>query len=185
MNEDLIIDEIKSGNHKELALVYRTYRSEFIAWITSQYSCSKDEAREAYQISILVLYENIVNNKLQTLHSSLKTYLFSIGKNKFLELKKKENRYSHSSLELDYGLAEIETIEEEDREKNLQLVESSLDKLGDPCRSLLKLYYFKGKSMDEIAEEMNYKNGATAKNLKYKCLARLRDIFKDEKKNNL
>ena len=33
--------------------------------------------------------------------------------------------------------------------------------------------------MEDIAETLNYKNAATAKNLKYKCLNRLRKIYEN------
>ena len=36
--------------------------------------------------------------------------------------------------------------------------------------------------MEEIAELLHYKNSATAKNLKYKCLLRLRKIVEEEQK---
>ena len=39
-----------------------------------------------------------------------------------------------------------------------------------------------GKSMEEIAELLNYKNSATAKNLKYKSLLRLKKICQEERK---
>ena len=181
MSENLIIEEIKSGNREELAKVYRAYRSEFIAWITSHYSCSREDAREVYQVSILILYENILSNKLKQLNGSIKTYLFAIGKNKFLEFKKADKRLNREVDAGDYGIDEITNLEQVEKEQSLVLMERSLSKLGDPCKSLLELYYFHNKSMEEIAGEMNYKNRATAKNLKCKCMARLREIFNNEK----
>ncbi len=56
------------------------------------------------------------------------------------------------------------------KESNLELVSACFDKLGDPCHQLLDLYYYKKKSMDEIAERLDYKNTDTAKNQKYKCM---------------
>ncbi len=57
-----------------------------------------------------------------------------------------------------------------------------LDKLGEPGRTILELYYYHGKSMEEIAKMLHYKNSATAKNLKYKCLLRLKKICQKEQK---
>jgi RNA polymerase sigma factor (sigma-70 family) len=71
-------------------------------------------------------------------------------------------------------------------EESLQLIETCLDRLGEPCKSLLELYYYHSMSMEEIAERMNYKNRFTSKNLKYKCINRLRRIYIEEleKQNN-
>jgi RNA polymerase sigma-70 factor (ECF subfamily) len=183
MNEKVIIEEIKKGNRNQLANIYRAYRSEFIAWLSSKFECSRDEARDIYQIAILTLHENIVNEKLKHLNSSIKTYLFAIGKNKILESKKAQNRFSY---EIDPGELELEEInnwEQEDREQHLELMKSSVEKLGNPCKSLLELYYYHNMSLEAIAGQMSYKNTATAKTLKFKCLGRLRNIFKVEMKN--
>jgi len=52
--------------------------------------------------------------------------------------------------------------------------------LGEPGRTILELYYYHGKNMEEIAELLQYKNSATAKNLKYKSLLRLKKIVAEE-----
>lgn len=182
MDEAVIIEEIKNGNNNQLAMIYLEYRSEFIAWISSNYSCSREEARDVYQVSILTLHENILNNKLQKLQSSIKTYLFAIGKNKFLEFRKSSSRISNDVDSPTINLEQVSSWEYDEKERKLQTTEESLEKLGDPCKSLLELYYFHGMSMDEIAEKLSYKNRATAKNLKCKCLARLRKIFTEELK---
>lgn len=59
-------------------------------------------------------------------------------------------------------------------------VENSLIQLGEPCRRILELFYYHQKTMDQISELMEYKNKQTVRNLKYKCLIRLRQIFKGE-----
>ena len=74
----------------------------------------------------------------------------------------------------------MSTWELEEKELKLQLVAKGLEKLGEPCKTLLELFYFNNMSMDEIASQLSYKNRATAKNLKYKCLGRLRNKFNKE-----
>ncbi len=73
MNEEVIFSKIKKGNRDPLALIYRTYRSEFIAWIVNHFQCSRDEAREVYQVLMVILYQTIVSDKIRQLKSSLKT----------------------------------------------------------------------------------------------------------------
>ena len=180
MDEKVIIEDIRNGNRQQLAIIYRTYRSEFITWLSANHACSREEAKEIYQISILTLYENILSEKLSELSSGLKTYLFAIGKNKFQELNRKRQRLESTENSDGLELAEIESWEHLEKEQRLQVMERSLEKLGDPCKTLLELYYFHGLSMDEISKKVGYKNRATAKNLKCKCIVRLRKIFHQE-----
>ncbi|MEP1096459.1 MAG: RNA polymerase sigma factor [Cyclobacteriaceae bacterium] len=179
MDEKVILEKIKEGDQKQLAVVYRSYQSEFIAWLVKEHNCHRDEAKDIYQVSIIALYENIISGKLTTLTSNLKTYLYSIAKHKVYEFRRKENKIDRSVGVQTIELEELTNWDAIDKEKNLVLMEKSLEKLGDPCKTLLELYYFHGLSMEEIAEKIGYKNSATTKNLKCKCIVRLRKIFEE------
>lgn len=179
MDEITVIDKICSGDREVLNTIYREYRSEFISWVVRQYNCSQEEAKDVYQTSVLILYENIVSRKLTTLTSSVKTYLFSIGKNKIREYKKGQNRLISEPNETMFETAPDETEQQELLEEQLKVAAQSLEELGNPCAQVLKHFYYDRLSMEEIAEKLNYKNKETAKNLKHKCLKRLRKIYQD------
>ncbi len=175
-NEQLVIEKIRNGDKKELELIYKTYRGEFISWLCGRFKCPEEEAREIYQVTILTFYNNIMGGKLTKLNSSIKTYLFAIGKYKMLEQYKATQKYSHN---MDLAIADEDYEEEDTYERSLQEVEKCLDKLGEPAKTLLELYYYHGYSMEKIAEILHYKNAKTAKNLKYKSLLKLKKIFKE------
>ena len=119
------------------------------------------------------------------MNSNIKTYLYAVGKNKYSELKRQWNK---NTAKMDYNMPDI-SISHEDAERDSLLVnfsEKALTLLGNPCKELLELYYYHKKSMIEIAEIQGYKNESSAKNQKYKCLIRLKEIFQEElKKNNI
>ena len=181
MKEKNILKNIRAGSKKDLEGIYIKYREEFVCWIVNRHNLSIDDAKDIYQLTILLFYENIVNEKLTKLKSTIKTYLFAVGKNKAREF----NRHTNKSRKINNNRlpAEKNTVEEaEEREKLLNVSEKSLAILGDPCKTLLEHYYFHKKSMADISSQMGYKNENTAKNQKYKCLLRLREIFKKEVK---
>ena len=49
------------------------------------------------------------------------------------------------------------------------LVQEALERLGEPCKTLLLLYYWEERSMAEIALELGFANADTAKSKKYQC----------------
>jgi hypothetical protein len=53
----------------------------------------------------------------------------------------------------------------------------SLDRLGEPCRTLLEDFYIRHMSMQDITEKFGYTNADNAKTQKYKCLMRLKRLF--------
>ncbi|MDN5200371.1 sigma-70 family RNA polymerase sigma factor [Fulvivirgaceae bacterium BMA10] len=180
MNDKKIIQRIKSGDKKELGNIYTHYRSEFLSWIMRNYQCELDEAKDYYQFAIMVLYKNISHGKLDNLKSSIKTYVFAIGKNQLLLHKRKNTKFSRDII---YNV--IDHSEEEQKEKtiysnNIELIHKCLESIGDKCKQLIELCYFKKLSMDNITDLLGYKNRETTKNLKYKCMQKLRKLVENE-----
>lgn len=60
-------------------------------------------------------------------------------------------------------------------------VAAALDRLGEPCRTLLLLYYWEERSMEEIAAQLKFANADTAKSKKYQCKKALERILTDER----
>jgi RNA polymerase sigma-70 factor (ECF subfamily) len=179
MDDQLILEKIRNGDKKQLSAIYDNYRMEFIGWITHNYRCSEEEAQEIFQVAIVTFYENVVNKKLERLDCSIKTYLFAIGKYKWMERSKKSNKFQYGLENNLVNIAETDDYDEE-KEQKLQQVESCLGQLGEPAKTILELYYYHGMSMEEIAKKLNYKNADTAKNLKYKSLIKLKKIFQNQ-----
>ena len=188
MTDPLIIEEIKNGNNTQLAEIYKAYRSEFVGWASSHYQCGKEEARDIYQASIITLYDNIINEKLLQLNGSVKTYLFAIGKNKIMELRRSDKKFDLTREVQNIDVADPDSHQEESekqqKEKQLKIVQHCLEKLGEPCRTMLELYYYHETGLDKLAEMLHYKNGDTVKNLKSRCLIRLRELVTQELKKH-
>ena len=76
-----LLARIKEGEPSFMRELYEDKRTNFIKWILWQYSCSEEDAKDAYQRAFSILYFNVKNDKLIELNSSLDTYLYAIGKN--------------------------------------------------------------------------------------------------------
>ena len=184
MSENDVIARIKSGDDNLLSAIYTDHRQEFTAWLMKNYSCTVDEAKEVYQLSIVIFYENILSGRLTHMTSTIKSYLFAIGKNKMLEYKKYGNRFVNDvDGNLGTQMEDESKTEKQEKEITFTIVEECLHLLGDPCQSLLDLYYYHKKTMTEIAEQLGYKNTDTAKNQKYKCMKRLKKLFEERNLN--
>lgn len=180
MKDELAVQQIKSGDQKALSTLYEGCRSEFLHWVQKDYHCPLDDAKDLYQVAVLIVYDNIQHGKLDHLTSSLKTYLFAVGKNLAHERSRKLQR----SLPFDQDMFLKIMVEDESQngvlDEDLDMVHACMEKIGQPCKQLLEWYYFFRKTMDEIATTMNYKNTDSAKNQKYKCMERLRKLYEEE-----
>jgi len=166
-----IVEQIKQDGDRVLTDLYTRYRTEFIQWLCGRLGCDAELAKDIYQQSILIFYENIQSGKLTTITSQVKTYLFSIGRNKYYEAVREQRKGE--------AFVPENSDDESFPEELLQQVEANLDRLGEPCRSLLIEYYYHKRSMEQLVAMFDYKNADSAKNQKYKCLERLRKLMKE------
>ena len=179
-----IIQKIRSGGQTELGMIYEEYRKEFLQWITKEYECSSDDGKDIYQVAILIFYDNIKQGKLEHLVSSVKTYLFGIGKNIAKDNRRKEKKFTPINQEKWLKQYLIDEPDQVMDESTFNFAKKALEKLGQPCQRLIELFYYENKSMQEITEAMQYKNPETAKNQKCKCMARLRKLVDQEIEQN-
>jgi RNA polymerase sigma factor (sigma-70 family) len=154
-------------------------RDEFIQWSAKNYSASSDQAKDAFQEAILDFHQNVIHGKLTELSSSLKTYLFQIGKHKLLNILKKDRRmtYNDALHMINHGEVDI-FMEEENKAYTQEQISKAIEKIPEDCQKVLNLFYFKEYDMDSIAREMNYKNGDTAKSKKSVCMKNLMNELK-------
>lgn len=173
-----MILRLRRGDRDALEEIYRSYRVSFIKWITYSHKCTKEQAVDIFQYAILSFYENVLEDTVEEINDAgIKTYLYSIGKNKLLSDSRRDSRLSfNEELEDNLLLEEIDD-QTQDREGKLEKVRSIIETLQNPCADILKLFYFNNLSNDEIAEVLGYKNGNTVKNLKYKCIQRIKRLL--------
>lgn len=171
------IKKIKANENAALKEIYQKHRDACVQWLKHEYVFSNDDAVEIFQLAVIILYDNVRAGKLTNLSSSIKTYLFGIARNKAMELIRSHKHQTNIDVVQVVSTYVASEYEEEDGIENIALASKALEKLGDPCKSLLTQFYYHNKSMDEITTTMNYKNADTTKNQKYKCLKRLQHIY--------
>lgn len=188
MTDENLIAQIRGGDENKLAAIYRAYRNDFIYWAVRHFSCDEDLAKDVFQVAITIFYENIMSGKLGKLSSSVKTYLFAIGKNKLHENQVRRERdfgiqqHEGRRIKEHFQLDPVEGETAGERETLYQTLEKALNELGEPCRTVLEMYYYRQMSIEQIAGALQYKGTDSTKTQKYKCLTRLKKIFAEQMK---
>ena len=154
--------------------LYKQYYT-MVQHLVLKNSGTADDASDLFQEVLIVLYEKARDQKLN-LTSSLKTFLYSVARN--LWLKKLNAGKKNIRLE---NFEEFIAVETEPEENLAPVLNKLLDEIGDACRRLLVLFYYRKKSMEEICIELNYQNADSAKNQKYKCIQRLKKMIAERK----
>jgi RNA polymerase sigma factor (sigma-70 family) len=165
---------LKEGEEEAQFEFYDINKAAFLNF-AQKYKLPQDDVVEVYQDACLVVFENAIKGKIENLNSSLKTYLFGIGK--FLIFKKYKELQKQSSIQVteDWAYTYFDPFGESDESEKLKSIRNGLKSLGKKCREVLKLYYFEEKELEEIMLVMNYESKNVLKSQKSRCLKQLKE----------
>lgn len=156
--------------------VYSRYRKEFVSWSKMKFRITEEEAVDHYQETIMAFYENTVNGSVILTDSSIKTYIFGIGKNKILQQfdANRRNEKHTPSIAEHYRFLLNDSESAGLFEQASAITAKVLESLGDGCKEILRLFYFEKRSMTEIAQALGHKNEGVTRTSKKRCLEKIR-----------
>ena len=174
-DDDRRLQQLAADDGKAWKELYDNMRSPFRLFFIKYGAMPPEDALELYQDAMVALYRNVVNGKLQPpLSSTLKTYLFGIGK---ILLKKKGEGAGNWDDDIPELPIEPEIESRQEQSAKAELVRRLLGKVGESCRQVLELAYLRGFVMEAIAEELGLPSAGAARKRKHDCLKKLRDLL--------
>jgi RNA polymerase sigma factor (sigma-70 family) len=172
-----LLDMMRRGNEEALVQLFRVNRKAIMSLVLRN-NGSPDEAEDILQEAVVVLWERVHAGRYRH-EAHLSTFIFATAKNIWLRRlarRKREAPLSHDdpSLPTTGDPSPLDALIEEEESS---LVGEALRRLGDPCKTLLSLFYWEELSMEEIASRLGFANADTAKAKKYQCKNALKRIF--------
>lgn len=171
MNDKKILELFKEGQRERaFSKLYALY-PKIEALVVSKRG-QKQDALDVFQEALIILNRNLEKSDFK-LTSSFYTYLYSVSRFVWKDAQKKfskEELHNFNEIEIEHFHSVLE-------EKKYQLAEWAFLELGERCQQLLRLFYHKAMSFKEIANVMQFKSEKIAKNQKYKCLTKVKDIY--------
>ncbi|QJW88814.1 sigma-70 family RNA polymerase sigma factor [Spirosoma taeanense] len=186
LTDDELLSGLADGSDAALTQLYRQYFPMVLHFVTTN-SGGEDEAKDIYQETLIVLYEKVRSGSLE-LHCQLKTYIYSVSRRLWLKQLSHKSRFMVSDSDnpatdpMAVEQLNDDLADHEERDRQFELMADSLNRLGEPCRTLLEDFYIQHLSMQAITEKFGYTNADNAKTQKYKCLMRLKRLFFSEYK---
>lgn len=176
-NDNQLLEGLAKNNSEAIKEIYQKNFGLIRAFILNNKG-SQDDARDIFQEAMITLYEK-ANDENFVLTSQIRTYLYSVAKNLWLKKLHQQSRYLNTEVgETEETISVEEDLEyHEQKEEEFSIMQSALNNLGEPCKTLLEEFYLNNKDMAAITEMFGYTNTDNAKNQKYKCLIRLKKIF--------
>lgn len=167
---------IRANDEKVMQLFYRNNYPKVEKYVLDN-NGTKDEAKDVYQEAFIAMWRNIQLDRFQPQQAgSLDGYLYRIAKNKWLDHLRLVKH--QKVIPLTEGIAETEetnTVPDHELQQ-LEEIKTKFRLLGGLCQKVLERFYYAKESMRTIAEAMNWTE-ATAKNNKYRCIQKLRELL--------
>ena len=140
-----------------------------------------DDAKDIYQEAVIILYNKIKAGDFE-LSSKLKTFIYSICRRLWLKRLSHMSRFGGDIRDFQEHMhVEDEVEKQNDMDIQFSKMESALQLLGEPCKTIMEDFYIHNLSMQDICERFGYTNADNAKTQKYKCLQRLKKLFFQQK----
>jgi len=175
-NDQDILKGILAGDGRALEAIYRLYYPS-ISHMILQNNGSSEEAQDIFQEAIIVLYDKVSQGTFE-LNSKLKTYLYAVSRRLWL---KQINHARFGNTDISHYEDLLSSEEDIDKHQEIEVqfeqMEQAIDKLGEPCKTIIHDFYILNHSMQDICEKFGYTNTDNAKTQKYKCLQRLKKLF--------
>ncbi len=170
-----ILHAIKSGGfrvHQVMDYVYLRSRNKIIGYVLKN-GGSKEDGQDVLQDAVSAFYFNIINSKYRS-ESDIEGYIYGIARNiwlKSLNVKSKMKSIQDADFIKDPG-ADLGLDEDA-----IRYLDSGMEKMNIICRELLVHAFYYNYSAAELCKKFDFKNEQVARNKKYKCLKKLRELM--------
>ena len=139
---------------------------------------SREDAEDIFQEVVLTFIDLVRKNKFRG-ESSVKTFLFAVNRNIWLnELKKRgrqlkrNEKFSVEQPDAEPGVEKM-ISNREARKQVFNIIES----LGEVCKKILLAFYYENLPISEILTRLDYQNEQVVRNKKAKCMKSLEEKF--------
>ena len=177
LNSDArILDLMKKGDEEALVALYRANKKMVTSFVLRN-SGTLDDADDMLQEAVIILWERVRACRFEY-SAQLSTFIFATVKNIWYRRLARHKREIPIELhEFSIVSDELSPLEEMIETDKSKTIAAALIKLGEPCKTLLILFYWEECSMDEIAQRMKFANADTVKSKKYQCKKALEKIL--------
>lgn len=173
-----IVSLIKTNDGQTLKRLYITNFRKVKKYVLKN-NGDDAAAKDVYQEAFVAMWHNIKDDKFSSEDSSsVNGYLYRIAKNKWLDHLRSARYKRTSSIEKTIKVDAPEIMETDEKNQKIKILLESMEKMGERCQTLLKLFYFERKSFREIAE-ITGMDEASARNAKYRCQKQLKKITEE------
>ncbi len=177
--DDAIIIALKSGSTAIDEAIRHLYREYFglLTYYVVNNGGEEQDAEDIFQ-EVIISFVNLVKAGKFRGESSIKTVLYTLNRNIWLNERKRRGRTDTKETAYENLLTRSEPNIQtamEYRQASAELLKV-VDQLGAVCKKILLLFYYDNQSIKEILQQVDYENEQVVRNKKAKCLKHMEQL---------
>ncbi|MEL6133388.1 MAG: sigma-70 family RNA polymerase sigma factor [Bacteroidota bacterium] len=181
LTDQQVVEAIRSGGlKKERAARFLYHQLEgYVIKGKNKYGLNESQAKEAFHIALQRLIQAIEWRQFEG-RSKISTYFHPIFFHRCVDILRRDT--SHQEMELEDYMWDLpdkayDIVLEIQAEEESQNLHRFMEMLGEKCKKLLIETEWNGKSLKEVAQEMNYSSASVAGSTKNRCMEKLRKLM--------
>jgi RNA polymerase sigma factor (sigma-70 family) len=173
-----ILAGIRAGDEGALLELYRANRKP-VASLVTRNNGTADDAEDILQEAIVTLWERVRTGRFEY-SARLSTFLYATARNLWMRrLARARREPAANGANSEMGSGDPDPLELMVEGEEATIVGNALERLGEPCKKLLVLFYWEERTMEEIAAALGFVNADSAKSKKYQCKKALEKLLRD------
>jgi RNA polymerase sigma factor (sigma-70 family) len=176
-NDSKLLDALRNGNDQVLTELFQKNRRPITSLVLRNHG-TEDDAEDILQEALIVLWEKVRSGSFEY-RAKLSTYIYATAKNLwFRRLAQRRHEVPGTNDNFETAAEDATPVELLEETERITAVQETMEKIGNPCRDILLLYYWEERSMEEIAVKLGFANADTVKSKKYQCKKMLEQLVK-------
>jgi RNA polymerase sigma factor (sigma-70 family) len=186
LTDEEVIRRLRSSNRRLVedatAFLLEQHEPMIHALVRQKGGDNDEDVNPVLHDAVIALVQKVKSGEFDNGRTKLSTYLYAIARNT-LNNQLRKRHFETQKLQEHFPLLSFNDVEKtmEDKEKKEKIAAAIL-KLDKPCQKVLFDYWWEGKSLKEIADEMG-KSQDAVKQRHHRCIQRLRDLLENDLKD--
>ena len=173
---DQLVNRLKQGDNTLFKSVFTAHANDCINYLKVTYKAEYDEAYDAMLDTMINFRQRLVDGKV--VYGNLRFLFLQMASQHYVRMQTSKAKVVSTD--------QFEEPEEEQigiSEDQLKTLETAWNKLGEVCRELLKMNFYDGLRLNDIAIRLE-KSDVAIRKQKERCLEQLKNTYLTYKDND-
>lgn len=164
-----LIKDIQAGDNRAFENIFIVHFKDCVIYLKRTYGASHIDAYDATMETLLRFHHRIKMGKI--VYGNLRFLFTQMASHHYIKWIQREQRNTDFSDTIMHS----HTAPPVDKD-TLEVLDLAWQKLGVNCKTVLKSFYYEGKRMDVIADDLE-RSSVAVRQQKGRCVKKLRDFF--------